>query len=323
MVDFCSGETIIPVIYLISNPAVKVHDANQLGLLSVGKDTIVRIYTYKAEGTLSAESDTCLQEVWLRDTNNIMVNCLPADSVTVLKSIPGTCNLPMDSVLARLHTPQAIDSCINHPIIGVPSVVGLSSMPAQLAVGDTLVIRWTFHDPIANSDSAFCYEKVTAIGDQSPLHTACEVLQNTLIKVIVGNDICQRHWLPAICRYQTIQTSVLGKCSPAEGYLLRTGQPIVGSLLEIGRKDTVMWIFTTPYTTAIDTCYQPIALLHQQPDFDCFSLKDLQVPVADGSNCTIDDVALLKALDALAPYPSVTEKCTQKEVRGVYSFAGG
>jgi hypothetical protein len=323
VVDFCSGETIIPVIYLISNPAVKVHDANQLGLLSVGKDTIVRIYTYKAEGTLSAESDTCLQEVWLRDTNNIMVNCLPADSVTVLKAMPGTCNLPMDSVLARLHTPQAIDSCINHPIIGVPSVVGHSSMPAQLAVGDTLVIRWTFHDPIANSDSAFCYEKVTAIGDQSPLHTACEVLQNTLIKVIVGNDICQKTLAASDLPIPNDTDICTRKVFPAEGYLLRTGQPIVGSLLEIGRKDTVMWIFTTPYTTAIDTCYQPIALLHQQPDFDCSSLKDLQVPVADGTNCTVDDVALLKALDALAPYPSVTEKCTQKEVKGVYGFAGG
>jgi hypothetical protein len=254
--DLCSGNTIIPDIYRSSDPNDKVHKVGDLANkdFKVGVlDTIVRIYSFTAEGR-SADVYTCKQAIHIKDTLHIKVKCV--DTLTTLPAVKGTCSLPISAVLGQLGTPKATDNCLTDSIKGEPSAKGGAALPIEVKVGDTLTIRWLFHDPIANADSDSCLQTVTVKGDLKPTHDDCSTLTplsyvikancDTLIKasdIIVpnGKDACT------------------GKTYPAEGHLIHTKTPIIGATLSVG-KDTVVWVYSSPYSTAVDSCQQAIVI---------------------------------------------------------------
>ena len=119
--DLCSGNTIIPDIYRSSDPNDKVHKVGDLANkdFKVGVlDTIVRIYSFTAEGR-SADVYTCKQAIHIKDTLHIKVKCV--DTLTTLPAVKGTCSLPISAVLGQLGTPKATDNCLTDSIKGEPS----------------------------------------------------------------------------------------------------------------------------------------------------------------------------------------------------------
>jgi hypothetical protein len=254
--DLCSGNTIIPDIYRSSAPNDKVHKVGDLANkdFKVGVlDTIVRVYSFTAEGR-SADVYTCKQAIHIKDTLHIKVKCV--DTLTTLPAVKGTCSLPISAVLGQLGTPKATDNCLTDSIKGEPSAKGGAALPTEVKVGDTLTIRWLFHDPIANADSDSCLQTVTVKGDLKPTHDDCSTL-TPLSYVIKAN--CDTLIKASDITVPNGKDACTGKTYPAEGHLIHTKTPIIGATLSVG-KDTVVWVYSSPYSTAVDSCQQAIVI---------------------------------------------------------------
>jgi hypothetical protein len=281
--DLCSGNTIIPDIYRSSAPNDKVHKVGDLANkdFKVGVlDTIVRVYSFAAEGR-SADVYTCKQAIHIKDTLHIKVKCV--DTLTTLPAVKGTCSLPISAVLGQLGTPKATDNCLTDSIKGEPSAKGGAALPTEVKVGDTLTIRWLFHDPIANADSDSCLQTVTVKGDLKPTHDDCSTL-SPLSYVIKAN--CDTLIKASDITVPNGKDACTGKTYPAEGHLIHTKTPIIGATLSVG-KDTVVWVYSSPYSTAVDSCQQAIVIQTEKKlNLVCHTQDTIKI-TAPAHACTV------------------------------------
>ena len=320
--DLCTGTVIVPDIYRTSAPTEIKHSATDLGTFFVGKrDTIVRVFKFQSEGQETADIIECRQPVWVLDSANIKVDCLPEDSVTTLTAEAGQCELPMDALLDSLGTPTAIDECVEGPIVGQPFIYDEATKQmspiapgASLHVGDTIIIRWVFNDTLANADSAFCNQKVTVNGQDKPVFTDCEALKANE-KVYNSKDKCEYVFEPEDFDVPTAKDPCTNKVYPATGFFKSSGENIIGATLSVGR-DTIVWVFVSPTTIATDTCEQPIKIESElEPSFECSSLQQ------------IDLIAKAKCDTTLQPgdlvIPVAHDSCTKEEIVAVGTRADG
>lgn len=310
--DLCTGQIIPAIIYRTSNPETKTDDPNKLGVFSVGvQDTIVRLYVFQSDGQLKADSMLCRQPVWLRDSLNIKTNCLPDDSVTVLLADEGVCDMATDALLDKIGTPEATDECLDHKIPGVATLKDGSPLPTSVAVGDTITIQWMFNDPLANADSAYCYQKVTVKTDAAPIFD-CSSLDS--LKFIAEGK-CSVSLTETDVPKPVAKDSCTGKDVVAVG--TRSDGKDLYADFEVGYT-TITWLFESPSSTTTKTCEQVVYVKTDiAPDFDCNDLGFLAA-FADGQ-CYLTQKQVLDLIGE----PVGKEHCTQKDVPGVPTLVNG
>ncbi|MBQ0030454.1 MAG: hypothetical protein KBT32_08465, partial [Bacteroidales bacterium] len=256
VVDLCTGQTIVPYIYrtLRDKPSDTLK-VEQLGAFKVGEqDTIVRVFYFKSDGQEEGSSLECRQPVWILDSANIKTNCLPEDSVTTLIAEDGKCDINLDAVLDSIGTPEATDECLDHPITGKPFIYSdgvLTPVKGNevIEVGKITIIRWLFNDPLANIDTAYCDQKVTAIGTAAPVFD-CNSL-DTLPFTAVGEcyvELGDQDIPTPVAKDSCTKEDVL-----AEG-VREDGTPVLGKF-DVG-PTKIIWTFKSPNSITPKVCEQ-------------------------------------------------------------------
>lgn len=169
--DLCTGALVTPTFDRTSGIDMSLP-------FKVGVDTVKWHYDF------SGQTYTCSQVIKVKDSMEPEFDCSTLDTIR-MKSLAGECYTTLDSLKLALGNPEALDKCSDKKIPGVPTMMDGSALPSQIAVGDTLIVKWTFFDDTINTVAKVCEQAVLVIGDGEPKFE-CSSLKDTVTLFAVG-----------------------------------------------------------------------------------------------------------------------------------------
>ena len=269
--DLCTGEHVDSVVTRASGKALEAP-------FTVGRDTV--FWSYSFEG----EEFTCKQIITVKDSMAPDFDCSKLDTLR-LPAISGKCYTDLDSVLAQFPNPlpTAIDVCTEQEIQGEYSQEDGSPLPSKIAVGDTLIVKWTFIDTAINLVPKICLQPVIVTGDLEPIFE-CNSLETINVYIESG---CDTVLTPVVivtpvaedaCTHDPVE----GVASRSDGQALFDAYPVGATI--------ITWTFTSPYSTGVKTCYQEVHVYTENMlIFDCetFTNDTIKVDVQKGE-CAAD-----------------------------------
>ena len=297
--DACTGD-------LVEGVGVRLDGGELYGKYPAGVVTQIR-WTFKSK--FSTKDTSCVQDIVVLTTKEPIFDCSTLDTIRVASN-PGECFADSSVVMKQLTDHYAKDACTGKEIKGVPSYND-GPLPERYNVGDTTLIKWTFIDSSLTVTPKICYQAVLVTGDQKPIFD-CKSLESEPI-LIEGCDTTLSE--------QTIKTPY------AKDACTNDSVPGVGSRLDGGElygvypvgTTTIRWIFTSPFSTAKDTCDQDLTILTKKEIvFDCDALLEdtVTVNVAEGE-CKAEAVLPVQ----IAQHPCPDQSGVTK-IKGVPSYNG-
>ncbi|MCQ2192970.1 MAG: gliding motility-associated C-terminal domain-containing protein [Paludibacteraceae bacterium] len=235
---------ILPTISRTSKPGWTGHRPSEIGSFGVGRDTIYWDYV------IAGNEYRCEQIISVKDSVEPEFDCGKLKPVQA-EAEEDECEVAQDVVLALLQPyPEAVETCTNKSIVGVPTLLDGSALPETFKVGDTVVIKWTFIDTLVNTKAKTCQQQVTVIGNNEPIfdcstldtlnfiaHDACSiVLDKDSIPTPVAKDFCTLADVPGVASRED-----------GDAY----GEYNTGFT-------TITWTFNSPYSKKPKTCPQTI-----------------------------------------------------------------
>ena len=297
--DACTGDSVEGV-------GVRLDGGELYGKYPAGVVTQIR-WTFKSK--FSTKDTSCVQDIVVLTKKEPIFDCTTLDTIRVASN-PGECYVDSSVVAEKLTDHFAKDACTGKDIKGVPSYND-GPLPERYNVGDTTLIKWTFIDSSLTVTPKICYQAVLVTGDQKPIFD-CKSLESEPI-LIEGCDTTLSE--------QTIKTPY------AKDACTNDSVPGVGSRLDGGElygvypvgTTTIRWIFTSPFSTAKDTCDQDLTILtKKEVVFDCDALlgDTVTVNVAEGE-CKAEAVLPVQ----IAQHPCPDQSGVTK-IKGVPSYNG-
>ncbi|MCB9017856.1 MAG: hypothetical protein H6544_04570 [Prevotellaceae bacterium] len=289
--DLCTGALVTPTFDRTSGIDMSLP-------FKVGVDTVKWHYDF------SGQTYTCSQVIKVKDSMEPEFDCSTLDTIR-MKSLAGECYTTLDSLKLALGNPEALDKCSDKKIPGVPTMMDGSALPSQIAVGDTLIVKWTFFDDTINTVAKVCEQAVLVIGDGEPKFE-CSSLKDTVLYLQLVDE-CE---LPAgrltlnvpVAKDSCTDADVPGVATRLDG----------ANLTDVYPKGTteVSWTFISPYSTATRTCSQNVIVKDTFPPvLSCETLKDTIKVRITTSSASDNSVTSAEAEAAGLVAPSVTDPC--------------
>lgn len=243
----------------------------------VGRDTIVWHFFY----TSINDSVVCRQPIHVLDSKEPIFDCSILSDLT-LPSEPGKCYLESREIISVLdslkNVVKAADAC--DTTIKISGKYDESVIPSRLEVGDTVTIHWVFQNEDINLAKKECDQRVTVIGDKEPIFD-CEAWPSDTF-LVVGCDTTLKE---GDIRIPNAVDACTGDSVVGVGSRLDGGD--LYGLYPVGTT-AIRWTFTSPYSSKTAVCDKFITVLTKKElDFDCTTLKEISVRVAEGE-CSAD-----------------------------------
>ncbi len=264
----------------------------------VGRDTIIWVF----DSEYSTLNDTCEQYVYIQSDMKPKFDCDSLKNAPIEKVLSGVCEISAADL--NVNTPFALDVCTNDTVWGVGTRKSGRAMTDNYVVGhDTIV--WVFDSEYSTNNDT-CEQYVFIQSDMEPSFN-CDSLKNTPInKVLTG-----------VCEISAADLNVntpfaLDACTKDTvwGVGQRTSGRDMDSAYVVGR-DTIIWTFTSLYSTAVATCEQYVFIQSDlAPEFNCDELKDTTLYLAM-------DKCEIPAGEFVLPTPVAKDACTGDDVPGV------
>ena len=327
--DLCSGKIIDPTV-------IRKSDKKSIEYKTVieGKDTVVSLITTGLEFELGPDTIvwtydfqgsifTCEQPISVKTEKKPMGGCEKIDDEITFSAPSGTCeissDLVVDSLLAKLGDkwPTAIDSCTKKEIPGKVYYKGkeiTKGSKVTLPVGRDTVV-WIFIDPTINVNGDTCEKVLIIKSDKAPI-IDCSTIENKSFQTDECDMTLNKDSIPT----PVATDACTGDDVPGVGYR-SDDKDVYNDVYPVG-KTTITWVFTSPFSTVSDTCYQDVWVrTTKEAEFDCSTLENKPIDLlADPGKCFVTGQALLKTLPT--PYPTAKETCSDTDIEGVPYYDG-
>ena len=264
----------------------------------VGRDTIIWVF----DSEYSTLNDTCEQYVYIQSDMKPKFDCDSLKNAPIEKVLSGVCEISAADL--NVNTPFALDVCTNDTVWGVGTRKSGRSMTDNYVVGNDTIV-WVFDSEYSTNNDT-CEQYVFIQSDMEPIFN-CDSLKNTPIeKVLTG-----------VCEISAADLNVntpfaLDACTKDTiwGVGQRTSGRDMDSAYVVGH-DTIIWTFTSLYSTAVATCEQYVFIQSDlAPEFNCDELKDTTLYLAM-------DKCEIPAGEFVLPTPVAKDACTGDDVPGV------
>ena len=263
----------------------------------VGRDTIVWVF----DSEFSTLNDTCEQYVFIQSDMKPKFDCDSLKNDPIKKVLHGVCEISAADL--NVNTPFALDVCTNDTVWGVGTRKSGKSMTDNYVVGNDTII-WVFDSEYSTNNDT-CEQYVFIQSDLEPKFD-CDSLKNSPIEKVL-HGVCE-----ISAEDMNIETPfALDACTNDTiwGVGTRKSGRAMDSSFVVGR-DTIVWTFTSVYSTAIAECEQYVFIQSDlTPKFDCDELKDTTLYLAM-------DKCEIPAGQLLLPTPVAKDACTDDEVPG-------
>ena len=286
--DACTNDTIWGVPSRTSGKSMEEN-------FVVGRDTIVWVF----DSEYSTLNDTCEQYVFIQSDLKPIFNCDSLQNSPIDTVLHGVCEIaPAD---LTINIPVAKDACTGVPIPAVGHRTSGKTMEENFVVGrDTIV--WVFESEYSTEIDS-CKQFVFLQSDLAPKFD-CDSLKNSPIVKALDLDVCEIS--PSDLNINT--PFALDACTNDTiwGVGRRTSGKSMDDVYKIG-KDTIVWVFTSEYSTKVDSCEQYVIIKDTiAPQVDCSVFADVAIIWTELG----DEVPYEKVVEAgLVVNPFVTDAC--------------
>ncbi len=306
----CATSSVVPIDSII----MKVSKSGENNWSVMDDDYVIDYNTaydirwifVKAGDNLVTKSDSCFLSVLVKDTTAPDFNCDDIDPDSVVYIAHGVCELPYSDITLNKYT--AHDNCDG-------DIVGILSTSKNLAdsvkaddvfkVGTLYHLYWVFEDKTGNNVS--CDQLLMLNSDLKPLFN-CDSLKNSPITKLL-HDACVTDFADLAITTPIAYDACTKDPIMGVGHR-KSGEAMNGSYA-VGR-DTIVWVFKSIYSTALDSCEQYIFIRSDKKlDFDCDSLNKAVIDTVLQGVCEIDSASL----NFTAPF--ALDVCTNDTIWGV------
>ena len=286
--DACTNDTIWGVPSRTSGKSMEEN-------FVVGRDTIVWVF----DSEYSTLNDTCEQYVFIQSDLKPIFNCDSLQNSPIDTVLHGVCEIAPSDL--NINIPVAKDACTGDPIPAVGHRTSGKTMEENFVVGrDTIV--WVFESEYSTEIDS-CKQFVFLQSDLAPKFD-CDSLKNSPIVKALDLDVCEIS--PSDLNINT--PFALDACTNDTiwGVGRRTSGKSMDDVYKIG-KDTIVWVFTSEYSTKVDSCEQYVIIKDTiAPQVDCSVFADVAIIWTELG----DEVPYEKVVEAgLVVNPFVTDAC--------------
>ncbi|MCK9154935.1 MAG: HYR domain-containing protein, partial [Paludibacteraceae bacterium] len=249
---------------------------------------------------------SCTQKVTVKDVTLPVFDCDNINPFTVRDTLEGSdCEAPFSSIQFNEYIAEDNCSSIKGILSRTQDLSGEIAADEKFKAGVLYDLYWLFQDTSGNKVT--CDQKVELFSQNKPSFN-CDSLKEAVITEVLQSR-CE---IPA-AELNVNTPHAVDVCTGAviQGVGRRTSGRAMADIYPVGR-DTIVWVFDSPYSSEIDSCEQYVFIQSDKDlKFDCDSLNKAVIDTVLHAICDIE------AADLKVNRPFALDACTNDSIWGV------